>query len=305
MAGAPDLSQNFLRGAACYFSEMTPAERLAALLPAGRRDEVLATAAVLDGQLAAIAAAWPRLGVDAERYLAKLAEVIERRGGEPLQRVIERMPAADLYLAAACAQGDPAALAVFRDELLPSMRQALGALAIPPETIAEAEQRVLVMLFVGPSPQIAGYTGRGRLRSWLRSVGVRTGRRLAGILHGAGEDDSEIDDLPAAVRDPELDMFRARYADEVRRAFVAALDALTDRQRLVLRQYYLDGLTIDQLATLYKINRATAARWVAGARLAIITNTRTRLIEDGVPESEVDSIIRLVRSQLTVSLRHM
>ena len=276
-------------------------ERLAALLSAGRREEALALPqAMLDDQLAAIAAAWPRLTVSAERYLAKLAEVIERRG-EPVQRLIEAIPAADLYLAAACADGDPVALAVFRDELLPAMRQALGAIALPAETIAEAEQRVLVMLFVGPAPQIAGYSGRGRLRSWLRSVGVRTGRRLAGLLHAA-DSDVELDELPAAVRDPELDMLRSRYADEVRHAFVAALDALTDRQRLVLRQYYLDGLTIDQLAALYKINRATAARWVAGARLAIITNTRTRLIADGVPESEVDSIIRLVRSQLTVSL---
>jgi RNA polymerase sigma-70 factor (ECF subfamily) len=102
------------------------------------------------------------------------------------------------------------------------------------------------------------------------------------------------------VRDPGLELLRARYAGDVRRAFAAALAALTERQRAVLRQYHLDGLTIDQLAALHHINRATAARWVAGARLDVVTATRKHLVADaGVPKSEVDSIIRLVRSQLS------
>jgi RNA polymerase sigma-70 factor (ECF subfamily) len=288
---------------------VTPADRVALLLAAvsaGRRDELDAVpelAVMLDRHAADIAAAWPSLYLDHERYVRRLAMAIERRDAEPALRVVDTMPAADLYLAAACMAGDPAALAVFRDELVPGLRQALGALAIPFATIDEAIQRVLVMLFVGAEPQIAGYTGRGRLRSWLRSVGVRTGRRLAGVTHGAPDASDELDELPAAVRDPELDVLRSRYADEARAAFAAALAALSERQRTVLRQYHIDGLTIDQLAALYRINRATAARWVAAARLDVVAATRARLVEAaGVSANDVDSIIRLVRSQLSVSL---
>jgi RNA polymerase sigma-70 factor, ECF subfamily len=292
---------------------VTSADRvtlLAAAVPATRRDELDAIAdlaATLERQLAEIAATWPTVAIDETRYLQRLGAVIERRADEPLRRVIETMPAADLYLAAACAAGDAAALATFRAELVPGLRQALGTLGIPPATIDETEQRVLVMLFVGDAPQIAGYTGRGKLRSWLRSIGVRTGRRLSGVVHGnANVDLDELDQLPAAVRDPELEVLRTRYVTEVREAFAAALAGLTDRQRTLLRQYHIDGLTIDQLAALYRINRATAARWVAGARLDVVTATRTHLVADhGIPTSEVDSIIRLVRSQLSVSLREL
>ena len=50
----------------------------------------------------------------------------------------------------------------------------------------------------------------------------------------------------------------------------------------------------------------TTARWVAGARLAVIQATRSQLVEHaGVPASEVDSVIRLVRSQLALSVRDL
>jgi RNA polymerase sigma-70 factor (ECF subfamily) len=65
-------------------------------------------------------------------------------------------------------------------------------------------------------------------------------------------------------------------------------------------------LTIDQLAALYQVNRATTARWVAGARLSVVTKTRNHLVEQfGLDVAEVDSIIRLVRSQLDVSVREI
>jgi hypothetical protein len=51
-----------------------------------------------------------------------------------------------------------------------------------------------------------------------------------------------------------------------------------------------------------EINRATAARWVAGARLAIVSETRAVLAGKlGIATSEVDNIIRLVRSQLSLA----
>ncbi|NVB82749.1 MAG: hypothetical protein HOV81_30510 [Kofleriaceae bacterium] len=267
-----------------------------------------ALAEVIATQHRAAAAAWPTFQLSLDRYRAHLAQRVADRAGEDAAHVVRTMPAADLYLAAACSDGDAAALAAFRDVHVPALRQALGKLALPDATIDETVQRVLVMIFVGDGgpPQIAGYAGRGTLRSWVRTIGVRTGRRLAGVEHDSARGDDELAELPAAVGDPELEMLRARYREEVKRAFAAAFAELADRERNVLRQYHIDGLTIDQLAALYQVNRATTARWVAGARQALVARTRDQLVgRFGIAPAEVDSIIRLVRSQLDVSVREI
>jgi RNA polymerase sigma-70 factor, ECF subfamily len=287
---------------------------LSAHLAPARRAEVAAIAdldAVLAAHLDAGAAAWPAVPVDAELYLAHLAAKLGARADEPADRVIRTMPADDLYLAAACAIGDREALAAFKAAMMPPLRRALAKLGLAASTIDETEQRVLVMLLVAPAtgapPSIAGYSGRGKLRSWVRSIGVRTGRRLAGVEQAApaGQVDAELEALAASV-DPAADVARDRYKDAFRAAFVAALGQLTDRQRNLLRQYHLDGLTIDQLAGLYAINRATAARWVIGARTALLHGTRDRLAAElAIAAGDVDSIIRLVRSQLELSMREL
>jgi RNA polymerase sigma-70 factor (ECF subfamily) len=216
--------------------------------------------------------------------------------------------AEDLYLALACADGNDAAITAFRDAHVPALRQALGKLGgMSAATIDEVVQRVLVIVFVGEAgpPQITTYSGRGTLRSWIRSIGVRTGRRQLGLeADVAPRDDDALPEIAAG--DPELELLRERYRDQVKQAFSAAFAELADRERNVLRQYHIDGLTIDQLATLYQVNRATTARWVAGARLAVITRTRKHLVDRyGIAAAEVDSIIRLVRSQLDVSVREI
>jgi RNA polymerase sigma-70 factor (ECF subfamily) len=261
---------------------------------------------VLAEQYREAAAAWPAFHLPRVRYDEHVWTRVRARASEPADRVIRTMPAVDLYLAAACCDGDAAALAAFRDTFVPTMRQALGKLGMSASTIDEAVQQVLVMVLVGDGrpPQLAEYGGRGTLRSWLRTIAVRTGRRMLGLeAAAAGED--ELAELPAAVADPELALLRSQHRDQVRSAFASAFAALGERERNVLRQYYIDALTIDQLAALYQVNRATTARWVAGARLAVVTKTREQLVALGVAAGEVDSIIRLVRSQLDVSVREI
>lgn len=263
---------------------------------------------ILDEQYAAAVAAWPTFTLSRERYGEEALRRVHSRANEPAADVIRTLPAADLYLAAACSDGDDDALAAFHDTLVPTLRAALGKLAMSEVTIDETIQRVLVMVLVGDHapPQITTYGARGTLRSWLRTIAVRTGRRLLGVEHGAASSDGELADLPAAVGDPELELLRTRYRDQVKSAFAAAFAELGERERNVLRQYHIDGLTIDQLAGLYQVNRATTARWVAAARLAIVSRTRKQLVDHGgIAASEVDSIIQLVRSQLEVSVREI
>jgi RNA polymerase sigma-70 factor (ECF subfamily) len=284
---------------------------LVAQLDPARRPAVTALAPlaqIIDDQYAAGCAAWPTVVLPRDKFIEHLARRINARASEPADRVLVTMPAADLYLVAACCEQDDAALAAFRDAFVPALQQVLARIHLSPQTIDETVQRVLVMLFVGDGgpPQIQGYGGKGTLRSWLRSIAVRTGRRLAGVEMDSSPGDDDLAELPAAVADPELELLRARYGDQVRAAFASGFAELSERERNVLRQYHIDGLTIDQLAALYQVNRATTARWVAGARLAIVTRTRKHLVERlGITATEVDSIIRLVRSQLAVSVRDL
>ncbi len=287
---------------------MTLADELLALLDPDRRPEVAAISdldALIATHLARGAAEWPTVALDSSIYVRHLAEKLRERD-ELADRVIRSMPAADLYLAAGCASGVSAAIAAFQATILPIVRPALAKLRLAKTIIEETEQRVLVMVLVGDPvhPAIARYSGRGTLRSWVRSIAVRTGRRLAGQGNPAA--DPSALHVAMAGQDPELALLRERYREHAHAALVAAVAALTERQRNVLRQYHLDSLTIDQLAALYRVDRATTARWVVAARSAVLSGMRTQLATAlGATASEIDSVLRLVRSQLELSTHHL
>ena len=94
------------------------------------------------------------------------------------------------------------------------------------------------------------------------------------------------------------------YRREFELALREAIQVLSDRERTLVRQHFLDGVTIFQLARLHRVHRATAGRWLENARDAILASTRARLMTRlDVPRGEVESIIRLVLSQLELNLR--
>src|SRR5262245_34946307 len=121
---------------------------LTACLPQAVRDATAAIATledVLAGQYDEARNAWPTVVVARERYAAQLAQALTARADEPVERTIRSMPAADLYLATACCDGDPAAVAAFREAFVPPMRAVLGKVGLPATTIDETIQRVLFM----------------------------------------------------------------------------------------------------------------------------------------------------------------
>ena len=231
-----------------------------------------------------------------ERFLAERAGRADR--------------AADLYLAAACAAGDPVAIARI-DALLPGVvRPALARLGLPPSDDDEIVQRVRVALMVADQDGrtgIAGYSGRGDLRAYLRAVAVRQAlRRIERESGPASEEDEVLAMLPSAGDSPEQRLLKQRCGGEVRTAFAAGLAELSPRERTVLRQHYVDALTIDQLAGLHGVHRATCARWIESARARLVRRVRRHLRDSlGFGDRELDSIIGLVRSQLDLSLSRL
>jgi RNA polymerase sigma-70 factor, ECF subfamily len=236
----------------------------------------------------------PRLSVT----LPSFAAFVAARLGET---VPEDDVAADLLLACGCAEGDEAALRAFDDEQLADTPRLVARIEREPAAVEEIKQRLRERLLLprdGAPPRIADYRGKGRLASWLRVAAIRIALDLQ-----ASRPSVPLTDDDLVGRDPELDYLRERYRDAFREAFTAALDELEGRDRTVLRMHLIDGLGIDRIGQLYEVHRATAARWLERARAELFEATRRRLGDRlGVSASEFASIVRLVRSDLDVSV---
>jgi len=246
--------------------------------------------------LAAGRAAWPEI-VIAEDVVAKhVAGRAPEDAGLPQHD-------ADVYLALAA--GDPAALRVFEDKLVPQIDQALRRLRLPAGTKDEVKQTVRVDLLVGEgAPKIADYAGRGELAGWLRVTATRKALTLLRRTHREESlDEMLLDHWPDASANPGKEHLRATYNAELKRAIHDAFASLEVRQRNLLRQHILDELTIDDLARLYRAHRATCARWLADARAELGKNTRKHLIASlGIDRDEVDSLLRFLDSDIELSI---
>ena len=240
--------------------------------------------------------------------IAGLREFVGERADAALAAADVAARAADLYLAAACVAGDAAAITSLSAMLPAIVRPALARLGLPAGDDDEIVQRVRVALVVPGTtgaPGIAGYSGRGDLRAYIRAVAVRLAlKRLEREDRPAPDDDTAVLELlPAAADSPELRVLKERCRADVRTAFGAALATLSARERTLLRQHYVDGLSIDRLAPLHGVHRATCARWIETARGNILRAVRGYLKDTlGLAALELDSMIELVRSQLDLSL---
>jgi RNA polymerase sigma-70 factor (ECF subfamily) len=249
--------------------------------------------------------AWPEFSVAPEVFLPYVAARAD--AGEPLAK----LRGSDLYVACACVHRDGRAVAALQSRFFPEIEAAVSRMRLPGGKVDDVKQVVSRALFVGDDttpPQIAQYSGRGDLRGWLRVTAVRAALKIIRKEKREllVEDDAlfEAHSADAAAADPEMLYVKEVYRAAFKRAFQEALDSLTDREKILLRQHVVDDLSIDQLGALYQVHRATAARWVQSARETLLTRTRKRFMSNAkVSATECDSIMRLVRSQLDVTIR--
>jgi RNA polymerase sigma-70 factor (ECF subfamily) len=239
--------------------------------------------------------------VDATR----LAEDIAARcdGHESLST----LRAADLALAAACARGEPKALARFEAQLFGQIDAAYAQLRPATVTLDELRQAMRDRLFVADgAPRIASYRGRGDLRSWVRMAATRF---LIDLVRAdsarpdrpAG--DEQLADVATTAYDPEIAFLKHTYRNEFRAAFSDALAALEPRERNVLRLRYLDGLEVAEVARVYRVHRVSMSRTLAKIRTSLLAAIHETLVKRlDVDRDELDSIMTLIHSQLDVTL---
>ena len=249
--------------------------------------------------------AWPTVPLDAEMFAAHVADRVSARSD--LLDEILTLHAGDLFLACACSRGIPAALAEFERVHLariPGMVSRIDSSRAFADDVGQAIRERFLVSTRGQPSRIADYSGRGALSNWVRAIAVRTALHFRREQRTGGPLDSDAAMQFRGATDPELDYLKLRYRNEYEEALRAALASLDDREAVLLKLHYVDGLNIDQIGVVYGVHRSTIARWRSAIRRKILVSTREQLERRlSLTDSEFDSIVALVRSQLAFSLR--
>jgi RNA polymerase sigma-70 factor (ECF subfamily) len=252
--------------------------------------------------IAAARAAWPGLDVSPDEFTRYLAPKIAALPDGSFRQ----LRTSDLYLACACAERKPAALSIFEERYGTLLGRTLDRMRLSASAAEEYRAQLREALFFTQAkdapPLIASYSGRGELGSWLRSIATRAALKIRDKEQRNVEPTGVLDLLPAEGN-PELEYLRTRYAHEFQEALLLALGELSPRERNLLRQHYLDGLSIDAVGRLYRVHRATAARWLAEIRDTVLTRVKDGLRAGGaLSDSELESVLRMARSGFDLSI---
>lgn len=212
-------------------------------------------------------------------------------------------PESELFLAQACARGEPAALGRLEREYFPRVRVAVERLDARPAFVDDALQALREKLLVGRAPRIAEYAGTGPLVSWLRAAAVRTALNLK--RPGAREepDDDALEEIPLTGPPPELALLIERHRPAFKAAWRAALGTLEPRDRTLLKLQVVDGLSLERIGVVYAVNKSTVSRWLASAQAQLVEETRRRLcVELSLSSGELESLVRAMRSGIELSV---
>ncbi len=99
---------------------------------------------------------------------------------------------------------------------------------------------------------------------------------------------------------------RGKFKEQFQSAFSAALSELTQRERNIMRLRFLDGLSVEHIAGLYKIHRVSASRSFSNARDKLLVATKANLGQQlSLDEPEVKSLMKLLDSQADISLARL
>lgn len=239
---------------------------------------------------------WPDFRVE-HAFLARL-------GSGALELGAQSFAPEDFYLSCAALKGVPEAVKEV-EAMLATQFAELGHFRLQAAELEDIRARLLGELLVAEGrPRLERYSGAGPLAGWLRVVATR---EVLSFLRRnrrepAPSDEALLGTLESPAESPEIILLKERHRGQLSEAFLRAIRSLEPRQRNLLRQHYLDELSLEEVAALYRVHRATAARWLAQARAELLSRTREEISRAlGLPRSEVDSLMNLVQSRLDLS----
>ena len=216
----------------------------------------------------------------------------------------------DLALACACAEGNEAAWDHFVSEFRPALYRAADAI----DRTGRAREMADALYGELFSRSLFRYFhGRSSLATWLRSL---VSQRYVDRLR----ETKRLDPLPeehtgsAHLRAPryggqaagsaKADLDRSRFAAAMQAVLAAAIAALEPRDRLRLRCYYAEEMTLVQIGRVTRESEATVSRQLSRTRKAMREQIETRLQrEQGFsPDEARDCIASMMDDAGTLDL---
>jgi RNA polymerase sigma-70 factor (ECF subfamily) len=236
------------------------------------------------------------------------AEYLGRRAvpEQPALVALAQLQSVDLYLACACSLRNQHAIVEFERRFLSQVPTYVQRLDRSPAFADDVRQHLAEDLLVGRSeagPGLARYSGRGPLSAFVRLAAVRTARYLMRVRRRVIPM-GPMAEAPGAASDLELELLKRQYTAEFHEAFATAIAALSPEVRAALKMHFLDGMTMDAIAAMYRVNKSTVSRWITRARRELFAEARKALAQRlDMPPGEVDSLVRLLQSRIQVTLR--
>jgi RNA polymerase sigma-70 factor (ECF subfamily) len=213
-----------------------------------------------------------------------------------LERYLASLRLEDLALACACAAGHEAAWDHFVLEYRPILYRAADALE-PGGGARELADSLYGDLYglgnrEGERNSLFRYFhGRSSLATWLRAVlaqrlvdRVRAGRRTRPLP----------EEEPAAPESSAADPDRNRYLALIQAALGNAVAALDPRDRLRLRYYYAQELTLAETGRLLREHEATVSRHLARTRKTIRREVERQLHAAALSAEQIDRCFECV-----------
>jgi len=246
------------------------------------------------------AAAYSQIAIEASQWTGALARALAAATETP--DGLDAIRFEDLFLATALTHGNPSAIAVFEEALLPVIDRALNRFRLDPDERSELCQRVRIRLLVsesGAPAKISTYVGIGPLNAWLRTVTAR----VVVSLQRRKREHEPLEEVPdfAIEGTPEAATLRsegrALFVDSLKQAF----RELEPRERTLLRLRYAEDMTLASLAQAYGVHESTMSRRLASARSAMAQGFR-RLAGERLGTTATADALGLVQSRIETSL---
>jgi RNA polymerase sigma-70 factor, ECF subfamily len=258
------------------------------------------------------AAAWNvSLTMFTERLTASAASRFKSAGTvRDVESYVRGLHLNDLALACACASGHDAAWEHFVREMRPALYAAARAIARP-DTARDLADSLYAQLFgVDAKGQqrrslLDYYHGRARLSTWLRTVLAQ--RHIDAVRERARTVplDTEAEQTMSATSSSAEPDLRDNVA-RVQRALNDAVDALDARDRLRLRLYYAQRLTLARIGRALGEHEATASRNLERVRRTLRQEIERRLREShGMDAAGVASCLQQAVDAPDLDLSHV
>lgn len=207
-----------------------------------------------------------RFDLTPRRFAARVIELAEAlavasgASREAWADAARRLNLDDLYLATACAEGDERAWDEFGRRFFDEIRRVARRVTREPAASDVADQLIADLWQRG---KVARYEGRSQLRTWLGVLvanavfnATRASRRTVGL---------DSDDGAARVGSMEAETgssaeTRLHGAHVLKPLIRDALAAAAPEDQMLLLLYYEQGLTLEQMTTVFDASKATLSR---------------------------------------------